>query len=69
MNPKDNFVKRCGILAKTILFDDLELELDPRTFEVGGAWSKDRKAHDVEGSVRFFYEKMLTWKEDLWVSR
>jgi len=47
-------------MTKTILFDDLELELAPQTFEVGGAWSQEGTAHDVEGSVRFFYEKMLT---------
>jgi len=55
-------VRGSGTLAKTVLFDDLELELDPQTFEVGGAWSREGKAHDVEGSVRFFYEKMLTRK-------
>lgn len=59
MSQKDNSVKGLDTLAKTILFDDLELELDSQTFAVGGAWSKDGKAHDAEGSVRFFYEKML----------
>lgn len=62
MSQKDNSVKGLDTLAKTILFDDLELELDPQTFEVSGAWSQEGKAHDVEGSVRFFYEKMLTRK-------